>query len=142
MYILKQVLDDILREIGSHPVESGGIIGCRGDLICAFRFDGTFTSQYQYRPDIGLLNDVIKGWNSNGISFCGFVHSHLYGLDEPSESDRLYAEKLFACGTGISTLLFPIVTFDSDTNQCIRWFRYDQDLKDFEEIVCLLASFQ
>ena len=48
MYILKQVPDDILREIGSHPVESGGIIGCRGDLICAFRFDGTFTSQYQY----------------------------------------------------------------------------------------------
>ena len=134
MYILKRTLEEILDVIGSHPIESGGIIGYKDECICSFIFDDSFVSQYEYRPNVEYLNDEIQKWNSEGISFCGIVHSHLYGFNFPSESDRIYAHNLFTFGTNITKLLFPIVTIDSINEPHVVFFQFSPETDSFVKL--------
>lgn len=133
MRILKSTLQEIIEALGKRPVESGGIIGCKNGCICAFIVDDSYFSQYEYRPDVAFLNGEIQKWNAEGIAFCGIVHSHLYGLDKPSESDRVYAQRLFLHGSNIALLYFPIMTFDAEGNTRIDFFKYMPEKGNFEK---------
>lgn len=135
MYISKRTLKEILDSIGSHSIESGGIIGYKNDNICSFIFDDSFTSQYEYRPNVEYLNNEIEKWNAGDISFCGIVHSHLYGFNFPSESDRLYAQKLFTYGTNITKLFFPIVTLNAINEPNIDFYQYVDETNSFLKLV-------
>lgn len=140
MYILKSTLDEILAVIGKSPIESGGIIGCRDGCICAFVFDEAYTSQNEYRPNVEYLNAEIQKWNAEGISFCGIIHSHLYGFDFPSESDRIYAQKLFTFGANITTLLFPIVTIDGYNEPQIAFYKFSNDSLSFVKLALRMGG--
>ena len=111
------------------------MIGCKDGCICSFVLDENYVSQYEYRPDVVYLNTEIQKWNAMGISFCGIVHSHLYGFNQPSESDRVYARRLFLLGSNITSLYFPIVTFDSCGNTQIDFYQYLPGNDTFERII-------
>ena len=133
MKILKRTLEVMLDAIGSSPIESGGIIGFKNDSICAFEKDGSYHSRYEYRPDAELLNSIIGEWNREGISFCGIVHSHLYGFNSPSLSDKVYASNLVRFGENISEMFFPIVTVNEEGRAAIDFFRYDSEKDSFDK---------
>ena len=90
-----ETYNEIIDKIGNAPIESGGILGMKNDVICAFFYDeNAKTSCDTYIPDIASLNEVIKNWNRQGVKFVGIVHSHANGYDKPSHNDELYAKKL------------------------------------------------
>lgn len=131
MFISRHTLNEILRVIGTHPIESGGIIGCVNNTICAFAFDSNYTSTFEYIPNVQHLNDVIGKWNSQGISFCGLVHSHLFGFNYPSKSDREYAQLLYETNSCVRKMYFPIVTINDNNSIQIDFYQYAVDKKDF-----------
>ena len=131
MNVLKRTLDEILTVIGRNPIESGGIIGCNDGCICAFAFDDSYTSSFEYVPNTEYLNRKIKEWNGEGISFCGIVHSHLYGFNFPSASDKSYAMALLRFGVNIKDLYFPIVTVDDSELAHIDFYGFMPQTEDF-----------
>ena len=106
-----ETYNEIIDKIGNAPIESGGILGMKNDVICAFFYDeNAKTSCDTYIPDIATLNEVIKNWNRQGVKFVGIVHSHANGYDKPSHNDELYAKKLLEHNSSLEFLIFPILT--------------------------------
>jgi len=112
MYCIKSnIYNEIIKSIGNAPIESGGILGIKDGIICAFHFDSYSSNKEDfYIPDICHLNQVINEWQSKGISFCGIVHSHPNKHNKPSRLDEEYARLLLDKNKMISYLIFPIVT--------------------------------
>lgn len=94
------------------PPEAGGILGSVDGCICAFVYDSGMPDMTRncYTPDVDFLNRVIEQWQSQGITFCGIVHSHPAGQRELSEADQNYIRVILECMPGqINALYFPIV---------------------------------
>ena len=94
------------------PPEAGGILGSRNGCVCAFVYDpGTpDMTRNCYTPDVDFLNRVIAQWQTEGITFCGIVHSHPPGQQNLSEADRAYIQTILDwMPDRIQELYFPIV---------------------------------
>lgn len=76
------------------PFEEGGILGSRDGSLCAFAKDPRTGSCSAWHPDTAYLDRVIQGWQRQGISFAGFVHSHVNGYRVLSEGDLLAARQV------------------------------------------------
>lgn len=75
--IHRNIYSEILKKIGEKTIESGGFLGCDKLMkISAFTFDDT-GEENTYLPNENNLNNAIRKWNSEGIRFVGFIHSHL-----------------------------------------------------------------
>lgn len=101
----------ILESFPSVPPEAGGILGRKKDEIVAFQYDAGNSSidRAIYVPCINQLNKVIALWASEGISFCGLIHSHPDGREQLSTSDRIFIQQVMnnlAMGVPI---FFPLV---------------------------------
>jgi len=113
MKIKKAIYHSIIAECSNNPIESGGIIGGKNNIVTEFIFDkGTDSSSIQhYFPDTEKLNAHIKHWQDNGIQFLGIVHSHLQDGVELSFGDTRYIETIMqAMPAYIDFLYFPVVS--------------------------------
>ena len=111
-YIDSSVYKDILETIGNAPIESGGIIGIKNNVICAYYFDKcTYNKESKYVPNISRLNSVIKKWHKQGIEFAGIVHSHPNSYNKPSLSDGDYAKILMENNNFLNRLFFSCSKF-------------------------------
>ncbi len=133
MKITKSVYLKIINEIGNAPIESGGIIGRKNGIICAFYKD-SYTSPLEYRPSVEILNKVIARWAKRNIAFAGIVHSHPNGLAVLSTGDELYAEKIMESAPLSGVLYFPIVTLKNG-KVCLTAFGYNGNWEKSEIII-------
>lgn len=109
------IYNKIIKTIGVAPIESGGIIGIKNGVICAYYFDKkAVRRKSEYYPDIKRLNKVINGWSKKNITFAGIVHSHPNSCNQPSIKDKIYAENIIKNNTFLKVILFPIVTVSGD----------------------------
>ena len=112
MQITESVCNNIIHACLSMPLETGGILGGKNNIITEFVFDkGTpLSSKQHYYPDISKLNDCIENWQNDGIEFYGIVHSHLQDEKLLSLGDRQYIQAIMlAMPMHIRFLYFPIV---------------------------------
>ena len=111
MWMSRDVVDRIRTVIGSLPAEHGGCLG--GDratgVITEFVMDrDSIRSPSTYTPDVDFINGVLRDWNSRGVRFAGFVHSHPRGHVWPSHGDRIYAARLLDKIPDLERLALPI----------------------------------
>ncbi len=115
--VSKEVLDRILRTLGSMPPEQGGALGAdrQTGIITQFCFDqSSRRTAGTYSPDSAKVTKIIEQWKSQGIRFCGMIHSHPIS-GGPSEGDRSYAERILRAmpETLGGKMFLPIVTRDT-----------------------------
>ena len=121
----REVYEDIRREVGSRPAESGGILlGSRDDYkVRRFIFDlhGSCSSG-GYDPDVAFINAVIKAaWEQDELALLGFVHSHPPGVTRLSgdfgnnTGDLGYLNAIFAAMPGLKHFLVPLAFTEPDT---------------------------
>lgn len=122
------VYEAICNTIGRCYPEAGGMLGSvdGGKTITHYYFDRhAQTSGATYSPDTETLNQVIRQWEAEGVSFVGMIHSHPSGYAEPSQGDFLYAERILqAMQLPNETLYTPIVQVSSELNGKIRIYSY------------------
>lgn len=112
MTIDQHTYDTLCTAFSPVPPEAGGILGCVDGCVCAFVYDpGTpDLTRGCYTPNVAFLNDVIARWQTEGITFCGIVHSHPKGQRSLSEADLDYIKVILDhMPPQISALYFPIV---------------------------------
>ena len=130
-FIQKSILDEIKNTIGITTMESGGIIGAKDNVICAYYFDDKNIGNIsEYIPDTEKLNSIIRAWGNIGIHFIGIVHSHANAYDKPSLGDKIYADNLIKENSFLERVLFPIVT---KTNAFVKvdFYEYCKETKAF-----------
>ncbi|NTW99430.1 MAG: hypothetical protein HGB35_05795, partial [Geobacteraceae bacterium] len=107
------VLDAVIKTVGSLPAESGGAIGRSSDCdeVSRYHFDeSSQNSGVTYSPDYKRLNQFFKSqWNPHGIRLCGFIHSHPGLMGRPSKGDEIYAERILSAITDLDCLWLPII---------------------------------
>lgn len=94
------------------PPEAGGILGSVDGCICAFVYDSGTPDMTRgcYTPNVAFLNDVIARWQTQGITFCGIVHSHPANHSHLSKPDISYINQIMEhMPASIDRLYFPIV---------------------------------
>lgn len=143
MKILNWIHDQIIQYMMPPPPESGGILGQKDGVICAFAFDpGTLASPEcaVYIPQIEALNAQIEQWTREGIAFCGMFHSHLPGAETLSADDLIYINTIAAAvPDGILPLYFPIV-FPGRKMLAYRTGNQGGDLTVVADPICLIAE--
>ncbi len=135
MKILSGVYKTLLLETPQLPPESGGIIGGQEGIItqaCFDRGSNPLNMPSVYVPNINFLNQIIKRWAKEDITFCGIFHSHFSRDRELSLGDKEYIAKImYAMPPHIGFLYFPIV-LPRDTVIGYQANRYGSDV----HIVC------
>ena len=111
MKIKKRAYRKILRTLNATPIETGGILGIRNGVICAFSYDaGIPNDECSYIPNTERLNRILKRWCKRGVAFGGMVHSHPCGVTALSCADIAYANSLLLLpGVSEEELFFPVV---------------------------------
>lgn len=112
MIIDQRTLHTICSAFHPTPPEAGGILGSIDGCVCAFAYDPGVPDLLRncYTPDVDLLNRTIARWQTQGIMFCGIVHSHPPGQHMLSEGDMIYIQTIMdSLPEQISELFFPIV---------------------------------
>ncbi len=117
--ITDKIYDRLYNFIGTHPAERGVMLGSSdGETIdtCAEDHNAN-TSSAAYDPDIDYLNQIIKEWKQEGITFVGFCHSHPRGVTNPSIPDIDYSRKILGAFKSLPKLWLPIAQTIPDTGQ-------------------------
>ena len=130
--LTKKVYDDILNTIGNAPIESGGIIGIKDDIICAYYFDKDNYNPDFYAPNVTKLDKVIKQWAQEGITFCGIIHSHANNVQVLSNEDIKFAEEIHEQMLE-NPIYFPLVVIDKEPK--IIFYRYNKIWKKTDYII-------
>lgn len=110
---------EIVNSVGSERSESGGILlGSRDDFVVRKYVHDPYGARSggSYDPDIDFLNKVVTdNWESDGLAFLGFVHSHPRGVSRLSGNygngigDLGYIERIMEFMPGLESFLCPIV---------------------------------
>lgn len=110
MIIKSSVYQQIVFQCPSAPPESGGILGKRNGVVCAFHFDVGLSSAggTAYAPNVNVLNHKILEWQDSGIEFCGIAHSHAVGK-RLSSGDIAYIQDIMEEYHEGTVLYFPII---------------------------------
>ena len=121
------VFEQIRSTIGTYPPECGGVLGGdpRRGAVTHFYFDSDAPrSAVLYTVVAERINPVISAWNHEDIHLCGFIHSHLRGLEQPSLPDIEFARRLLnrPDNSGLPLFLFPIVQSAADGHFGLRMF--------------------
>lgn len=128
MRILKSVIDTINDSISGLPPETGGILGSHdNELIDEVVMDSpvpTNTRPCSYFPNVDFLNQNIKLWQDNGISFAGIFHTHFAGVKTLSCGDRKYINAIMcAMPQQINGLYFPVFVLPDRELVCYKAIR-------------------
>lgn len=130
------VLANIKQTFASSSQEQGFILGCMScieQLEYCIRIPAVQSGIYYYIPDTHEADRIIKLWASQGICFCGFIHSHVINKKQLSENDIEFAKKLFS-SYKLPVLWFGLGVFDGA--QCEIFF-YSVTQKNNLDIVIL-----
>lgn len=109
MLILSQIFTDIKKTFIHAPIESGGIIGIKKGVVCAFHFDEGNYNYDCYIPNVDRLNKIILEWAKADVQFAGVVHSHHNDCRYLSDTDKKYALEVLKA-TKVKPLYFPVIT--------------------------------
>ena len=128
MRILKSVIDTINDSILDMPPETGGILGSHdNELIDEVIMDSpgpTNTRPCSYFPNVDFLNQNIKLWQDNGISFAGIFHTHFAGVKTLSWGDKKYIDAIMkSMPSYIEYLYFPIFVLPDRELVCYKAIR-------------------
>ncbi len=110
--IYESVCNAILSGCPSVPPESGGFLGSKAGIICAFEFDnGLFTdNQGTYRPNYELLLRTASLWDRKNIKFRGIFHTHLRTQETLSSDDKEFIKAIMKENrNNFKTMYFPLV---------------------------------
>jgi len=110
MKITKEALEQIISTVGKAVPETGGILGAKKSIVCAFYFDNATSPSSEYHPHTESLNRKLQKWSAQGIEFSGLAHSHPNGYNGLSESDIEAIKLIMTVTNHRNTLYFPIVT--------------------------------
>lgn len=124
--ITAEVYDQIKRTIGTRKPEQGGILGSSdGVHIDYYYFDKTADrTSASYTMDAKALNEVIHGWNDNGIQLVGIIHSHPQGCTKPSYGDMETARHIIETIDVKGKFFTPIVQVSPKLNGDIKIYPY------------------
>jgi ThiF family len=114
-----KIYDEVYNFIGSHRAERGMMIGRDKDGVithCEFDHNARCNAA-AYDPDIAHMNKIIKEWETKGIQFCGFIHSHPKAFCQPSSHDKWYAGEILSCFKKLDKMWVPIVQTVPDTGK-------------------------
>ncbi len=112
IYIRQDTYDEIMRALGTHEPECGGVLGARpGMEISAFYFDMMGRSNSEmYIPNVEQINSMLEeDWAPRGLQMVGMIHSHGNAGKFPSCGDLYYCEQIMK-NAEITTFYLPIVT--------------------------------
>lgn len=128
MRISKSVIDTINNSISDLPPETGGILGSYDkELIDEVVIDSpspTNTRPCSYFPNVDFLNQNIKLWQDNGISFAGIFHTHFAGVKTLSSGDKKYIDAIMkSMPSYIEYLYFPIFVLPDRELVCYKAIR-------------------
>lgn len=110
--IKKKVFDSILYNTPCPSPETGGIIGCKNNIITSYYPDKGINNNRAdcYQLSTSLLNEILVTWINQKIQFCGIYHSHYEGDIQLSVGDLKYIKNiLFHIRSYSDSLLFPLV---------------------------------
>lgn len=140
MKIRQSTYSEMVRYFTEYPPERGGIIGVKGDCICAFYADvHGECDETHYAPSIEHWQAVLRTWGENGISFGGVVHSHQPGLQSLSYCDIRFAKTILAQNQSLlDSVLFLLAMPDAE---CILIsYRVSADGVDKESLTVLVEE--
>ena len=119
--ISKDVRRQIIRVLGHHKPERGGLLGgCRSSgAITHFWHDQTprLANASTYEPDHVAANAVLRTWNAQGVDLVGMVHSHPGTFSRPSSADCEYARRILEHIPAMHQFFMPIVLTRPDARQ-------------------------
>ena len=132
MKIERKVLEEIISTIGQSKPETGGVLGMKDGVICAFYFDKNADSELgAYCPNTDDINSKLQEWGDEGISFAGIIHSHPNNCRLLSNGDEEGIKTIVKAIPAFEELYFPIVTNDD----CFSMTVYSIRLK--KENICI-----
>ena len=134
MKLSRNVYNEILKSFDLKQ-EDGGILGMKDDTIVSFCFDKG-DKESEYTINVSKFSNVMDEWDQKGISFAGFIHSHLHGFN-PSFNDLIYLKRFLKANEDIQELYFPIV-YKNEGKVDIRFYVFKNN--GFEEISYILVS--
>lgn len=105
--------------------EDGGILGMKDDAISSFCFDKG-TCQKNYQINVNKFASEVEKWDEEGITFVGFIHSHITNDKEPSLTDLIYVRKFLSANQDIEQIDFPIVYSDNG-KVAIQYYIFKQN---------------
>lgn len=116
--ITPEVHREIMSTVGTHPAETGGLLGGRLDgPITHFYFDQSARrTRAEYSPDTDAINRKLKEWPED-IRLRGFVHSHPRGFTRLSGADIEYATRMLGHNKTLPGLFLPIVQSAHDAEK-------------------------
>ena len=112
MRITKSAYEMIWNSFCPVPPESGGILGMRDGIVCAYLHDRSVqtTLSAEYVPDVFWMNRCIEEWHKQGVDFAGIIHSHPSCQDSLSDSDIAYIHRIMtSLPQTVSKLYFPLI---------------------------------
>ena len=122
--INEKVLSNVFGTIGARKPEQGGIFGEKNNVIYQFQHDikGSVNSG-TYTPDTKYLMGIIRDWETRGVRFCGFIHSHPSTCPMLSSFDKEYALRIMTAmpETTKGRLEMPILIFKNG-KPVINWY--------------------
>lgn len=119
-----EVLDELRKNVGRLPAETGGMLVCREDmgLIDEFHYEDNAAVtgvSYSYDPDWATM--VYRNAKAKGHKIVGFIHSHPESYRQPSFSDVATSWRL-AQFFGVNRIYIPIVFPQPDGNFTLMFF--------------------
>lgn len=119
------VLDAINAFVSDYPPETGGILGssdgkCVDKLVMDIPLK-TSTRPCSYSPNVDFLNENIKIWQEQNVSFMGIFHTHFVGVKTLSCGDKKYINAIMAAmPDNIEQLYFPVFVLPDRTLVCYK----------------------
>lgn len=109
----KKIFQQVLKELGEHLPERGGLLGgnrATGEITKFWLDRAPLTANYStYEPNVQAVNKQLNFWNSQGIELIGMIHSHPGGFNRPSIADSLYARDILQAIPAMQNFFMPIV---------------------------------
>lgn len=96
MKVIEILYEQILNEQRTIPLEAGEILGGRDGIVSIYHFDGGMQSDKMcsYIPNTKRLNETVRSWQLENLSFMGIYHTHFWNVDTLSANDMIYMERI------------------------------------------------
>ncbi len=139
MKIKNKIIDFLNENINDNVFETGGCFGSSDgvtiDRVVLDICHNEFKKPYSYSPNVDYLNDKIKEWQNDNISFMGIFHTHLANANTLSVDDTEYIMQIMsAMPDVIEYLFFPIYVLPKKELICYRAVKYnDSIIIEFDE---------
>lgn len=125
MRIEKSIIAVINNSVTDFPVETGGILGSHdGNVIDKVVMDipaEELEKTCSYSPNVDFLNQNIRSWQEQNISFMGIFHTHFMSVKTLSCGDKKYITEIMnAMPDDITCLYFPVFVLPDRILVCYK----------------------